>query len=163
RSRIVSPFKDHHLHRRCHVRDSSPTAHAKPCLAGSPQAGTSRPRTRADAAHTSRTGPGLIRLSRMDSGIHPTASALAPWPRWGKLKAWGLVRQDLRTTAERGIAALQEWYGADPYALKTGLYSRRRPPLKVDTRARKGISLIPGSLMNTLSALPAERLSRQVM
>src|SRR5215475_10148861 len=115
------------------------------------------------AAHTCRMVRGLIRLLWMDPGIHPTALALAAWSRWGKIKTWGLEMQDLRTAAERGIAALQEWYGADPYALKTGLYGRRRPPLKVDTRARKGISLIPGSLMNTLSALPAERLSRQVM
>jgi len=71
--------------------------------------------------------------------------------------------QDLRTAADRAVAALQEWYGADPYAYKTGLYSCRNPPLKVDRGDGHTISHIRGNLMDTLSEFPSRRHARQVM
>lgn len=64
--------------------------------------------------------------------------------------------QDLRTVAERAVAALQEWYGADPYARKTGLYSCRNEGLTVD-RSDRNISSTRGKFIDALSTFPFRR------
>jgi len=52
---------------------------------------------------------------------------------------------DIAVAASRAAAALQQWYGADPYARRTGLYSYRDPSLAVQRRpvtpAQAGLEL----------------------
>jgi predicted alpha-1,6-mannanase (GH76 family) len=71
--------------------------------------------------------------------------------------------QDLRSVVERAVAALQEWYGADPYACKTGLYSCRNERVTVDRSDRNAISSRRGKLMDALSTFPFRRHALRVM
>ncbi|HEX6934642.1 MAG TPA: glycoside hydrolase family 76 protein [Streptosporangiaceae bacterium] len=71
--------------------------------------------------------------------------------------------EDLRAVAPRAVAALQEWYAADSYARKTGLYSCRDPSLDVDWKDWSSLSKIRGNVLNSLRTLSGMRHSREVM
>jgi predicted alpha-1,6-mannanase (GH76 family) len=71
--------------------------------------------------------------------------------------------QDLSAVAPRAVAALQEWYAADSYARKTGLYSYRDASLEVDWRDWSSLSQVRSNFLNSLIALSGRRYPREVM
>jgi predicted alpha-1,6-mannanase (GH76 family) len=115
----------------------------------------------------------------MDQGIDPSSPDGSKDPsdasgivgfRGGKAtgggpgdKSLGREMQDLRTVAERAVAALQEWYGADPYARKAGLYSCRNAPLPIDRSDRNTVWPTRGNLMDALSTFPFRRHALRAM
>ena len=68
--------------------------------------------------------------------------------------------QDVKTAAPLVARALHQWYGADPYARKTGLYSYDDPSLAVDW---KDSSRFGRNLANSALALTGQRDRAQVM
>ena len=71
--------------------------------------------------------------------------------------------QDFSAVAPRAVAALQEWYAADSYARKTGLYSYRDASLAVDWKDWSGLSQVGSNFLNSLIALSGRRYPREVM
>ncbi len=71
--------------------------------------------------------------------------------------------QDFSAVAPRAVAALQEWYAADSYARKTGLYSYRDASLAVDWKDWSGLSQVRSNFLNSLIALSGRRYPREVM
>jgi predicted alpha-1,6-mannanase (GH76 family) len=71
--------------------------------------------------------------------------------------------QDFRAVAPQAVAALQEWYAADSYAGKTGLYSYRDATLDVNWKGWSNLSQIRGNIVNGLVALSGRRHPREVM
>jgi predicted alpha-1,6-mannanase (GH76 family) len=64
---------------------------------------------------------------------------------------------DVRAAAPLAAHALQQWYGADEYARKTGLYSYRDPALAVQWRDWASPSQAGRNLLNTVLMLAGQR------
>jgi predicted alpha-1,6-mannanase (GH76 family) len=64
---------------------------------------------------------------------------------------------DVRTAAPGAAHALQQWYGADGYARKTGLYSYRDPALAVQWGNWASMSQVGRNLVNTALVLAGQR------
>ena len=68
--------------------------------------------------------------------------------------------RDVRTAAPAAAAALQQWYGADPYARRAGLYSYRDPALAVRWA---DLSQAGRNVLNSVLAVLGQRDRMQVM
>ena len=62
--------------------------------------------------------------------------------------------QEIKEAAPRAARALQQWYAADPYARKAGLYRYDDPSLAVDW---KNSSRLGRNLVNCLLAVTGQR------
>ena len=71
--------------------------------------------------------------------------------------------QDFKAIAQRAAAALQEWYAADPYASKTGLYSYRDPSADVSWKDWSDLSRIRDNMTNGVMTLSGRRYATQAM
>src|SRR5579859_6644652 len=65
--------------------------------------------------------------------------------------------QDLKAVAPLVVRALQDWYGADPYASRFGLYSRHDPSMDVHWRNSKNLRQIGRNVVNTATVLTGQR------
>src|SRR5215467_10167619 len=125
------------------------------------------------------------RLTRHETHLHtrrparddvPTANARSePWR--GENTGWpagfgcamivetggGPGMQDFKAIAQRAAAALQEWYAADPYASKTGLYSYRDPSADVSWKDWSALSRIRDNMTNGVMTLSGRRYATQAM
>jgi predicted alpha-1,6-mannanase (GH76 family) len=64
---------------------------------------------------------------------------------------------EINAAARRTVRALQEWYAADSYARKTGLYSYADPSLAVDWRNCRSLPKVGRNLVNSAIALSGQR------
>ena len=71
--------------------------------------------------------------------------------------------QDFKAIAPRAAAALQEWYAADPYARKTGLYSYQDPSANVSWKDWSDLSRIRDNMTNGVMTLSGRRYATQAM
>jgi predicted alpha-1,6-mannanase (GH76 family) len=65
--------------------------------------------------------------------------------------------EDIKTVAPLVVQALQQWYGADPYALQHGLYSYRNPSLAVRWREWENERGFTRNFMNGLVSITRQR------
>jgi Glycosyl hydrolase family 76 len=65
--------------------------------------------------------------------------------------------QDISSVAPRVAQALQEWYAADPYAERFGLYSYHNPSLDTQWRNWKNLREVSRNLVNGATALARQR------
>ncbi len=61
----------------------------------------------------------------------------------------------MKTAAPLVVRALQQWYGADPYAPEFGLYSYHDPSMDVHWRNWKNLRQISRNLVNSAITLTA--------
>jgi predicted alpha-1,6-mannanase (GH76 family) len=71
--------------------------------------------------------------------------------------------QDIKTVAPLVAQALQEWYAADPYAERFGLYSYHNPSLDTHWRNWKDPRQVSRNLVNGATALTGQRDRAQDM
>jgi predicted alpha-1,6-mannanase (GH76 family) len=65
--------------------------------------------------------------------------------------------QDIKTVAPLVTQALHQWYGADPYAQKFGLYSYANPSLNAHWRNWKNLQQVSRNFANTATSLTGQR------
>jgi predicted alpha-1,6-mannanase (GH76 family) len=81
--------------------------------------------------------------------------------RWiegaGALRGGLIEMQDPRAAAPLAVRALQQWYGADPYAQDKGLYSYHDPARDTHWADWRSFSQISRNVVNTAIALTGQR------
>jgi hypothetical protein len=65
--------------------------------------------------------------------------------------------EDIETAAPLVVGALQQWYGADPYALQFGLYSYADPALDAHWGKWNNFKQISRNLVNSAIILTGQR------
>jgi len=65
--------------------------------------------------------------------------------------------QDIKAVAPQVVQALQQWYGADPYGQRFGLYSHHDPFMDVHWRNSKNLRQAGRNFVNSAIALTAQR------
>ena len=65
--------------------------------------------------------------------------------------------QDIKAVAPLVVQALQEWYGADPYARRFGLYSHHDPSMDAHWQNSKNLRQIGRNFVNSATALTGQR------
>ena len=79
------------------------------------------------------------------------------WDASQALASGGWVMEDIEAVAPLAAQALQQWYGADPYASRFGLYSWRNPSLATHWRNWKNVREISRNFVNSATVLAGQR------